>query len=150
MLSLSSLLVVLSLWANSEGPVLLVCLSTYQVLAPLMVKVPLDGLYLALVSMLLGSLPWFGSVKPKQPRISPRAVDKKKKHKHTILIKIKVYWCFWNWMPSCIKMFVTKLWQVLLLLSLCAVSIDWVHDQWRLDAHGWSIPAINSLHFSGD
>lgn len=51
----------------------LTCGSTYQVLAPLMVKVPLAGLYLALVSILLGSLPWLGSVKPKQPRISPRA-----------------------------------------------------------------------------
>merc|ERR1719357_262586 len=44
-----------------------------QVLDPLMVKVPLEGLYLALVSIPLGSLPWLGSVKPKHPKISPRA-----------------------------------------------------------------------------
>ncbi len=41
----------------------------------LRVKVRLDGLYLALVSMLPGSLPLFGSVSPKQPRISPRAAQ---------------------------------------------------------------------------
>lgn len=50
----------------------------YQVLAPLMVNVSLEGLYTALVSMPLGSLPWLGSVKPKQPRISPRAAQQKK------------------------------------------------------------------------
>lgn len=48
--------------------------TTDQVFEPVRVYVRLDGLYLALVSMPPGSLPWFGSVKPKQPRISPRAV----------------------------------------------------------------------------
>lgn len=57
----------------------MVPVSTYQVLAPLMVKVPLDALYLALVSILPGSLPWLGSVKPKQPRISPRAAQQMQK-----------------------------------------------------------------------
>lgn len=51
----------------------------YQVLAPLMENVSLEGLYTALVSMPLGSLPWLGSVKPKQPRISPRAAQQKNK-----------------------------------------------------------------------
>lgn len=48
-------------------------LCTHHVLEPVRVKVWLDALYLALVSMLPGSLPWLGSVRPKQPRISPRA-----------------------------------------------------------------------------
>lgn len=50
-----------------------------------MLKVPLDGLYLALVSILLGSLPWLGSVRPKQPRISPLAVGQK--HIETVFIQ---------------------------------------------------------------
>lgn len=102
------------------------CLSTYQVLAPLIVKVPLDGLYLALVSILLGSLPWFGSVKPKQPRISPRATGKKHTHKTD---DDKIILCLYLCYLKCPALFLTKPWQVLLLLSLCAVSIDWVHDQ---------------------
>lgn len=48
-------------------------LSTHHVLDPVRVKVRLEALYLALVSMLPGSLPWLGSVRPKQPKISPRA-----------------------------------------------------------------------------
>lgn len=55
-----------------------VFLLLYQVLAPLRVNVSLEGLYMALVSMPLGSLPWLGSVRPKQPRISPRADQKTK------------------------------------------------------------------------
>lgn len=62
--------------ANKVHPI---CKCGHQVLAPLMVKVPLDLLYFALVSILLGSLPWLGSVKPKQPRISPRAAQQMQK-----------------------------------------------------------------------
>lgn len=51
----------------------IVQLSTHHVLEPVRVKVRLDALYLALVSMPPGSLPWLGSVKPKQPRSSPCA-----------------------------------------------------------------------------
>lgn len=46
---------------------------TYQDLVPLSVYVLLDSLYLARVSMPPGSLPWFGSVKPKHPISSPVA-----------------------------------------------------------------------------
>ena len=53
---------------------LLVWDRTHQVLEPVRVKVRLDELYLALVSMLPGSLPWLGSVRPKHPRSSPCAV----------------------------------------------------------------------------
>ncbi len=45
----------------------------YQVFVPLSVYVLLDELYLALDSMLPGSLPWLGSVRPKAPINSPVA-----------------------------------------------------------------------------
>lgn len=48
-------------------------LFTHHVFDPVRVKVRLEALYFALVSMLPGSLPWFGSVRPKQPKISPCA-----------------------------------------------------------------------------
>lgn len=56
-----------------HGPIFISIHLLYQVLAPLRLNVSLEGLYMALVSMPLGSLPWLGSVRPKQPRISPRA-----------------------------------------------------------------------------
>lgn len=51
-----------------------------------MENVSLEGLYTALVSMPLGSLPWLGSVKPKQPRISPRAAQQNKERNERVTI----------------------------------------------------------------
>lgn len=48
------------------------------------------------------------------------------------------------------KTSLTKTGQVLLLLGLCAVSIDRVHDQWRLDTHDWPVPTVHSLNLSGN
>lgn len=105
---------------------------TYQVLAPLMLKVPLDGLYLALVSILLGSLPWLGSVRPKQPKISPLAAGQM--HMKTFLTQSSFTLKNVNFFFKQIKP-LTKPRQVLLFLGICAVRIDWVHDQRGLDTH---------------
>lgn len=51
--------------------------TSYQDLAPLRVYVLDEGLYLALVSIPLGLLPWSGSVSPNAPTISPLAVKRK-------------------------------------------------------------------------
>lgn len=48
-----------------------------QVLLPFKMYTPSLALYLAFVSMPAGSLPWFGSVRPKQPTSSPFAVKTK-------------------------------------------------------------------------
>lgn len=40
--------------------------------------------------------------------------------------------------------------QVFLLLFLCAVSIDGVHDQWGLHTHDRAIAAVHSLHLTRD
>lgn len=47
---------------------------SHQVLDPFRIYVPVLSSYRALVSMPLGSLPWLGSVKPKQPINSPLPV----------------------------------------------------------------------------
>lgn len=53
-------------------------INIYQDFVPFNVYVLLDGLYLALVSIDDGSLPWLGSVNPKQPINSPLAENKVK------------------------------------------------------------------------
>ena len=40
--------------------------------------------------------------------------------------------------------------EVLLLLLLCAVGVDGMHDEGRLNAHDGAISAVHSLHLSGD
>ena len=67
--------------------------STYHDFVPLIVYVLLDGLNLALVSILPGSLPWLGSVRPKAPTISPLAAINNTKesrlhHKTRIIIGV--------------------------------------------------------------
>ena len=40
--------------------------------------------------------------------------------------------------------------QVLLLLCLCAVGVDWMHHQGGLDAHDRAVPTVHTLHLSSD
>lgn len=114
------------LWFRPEQAKIQIIYRTYQVLAPLMLKVPLDALYLALVSILLGSLPWLGSVKPKQPKISPLAAGQITWRKTFLINKtyIKIFELY-----KIKKRALTKSGQVLLFLGICAIGIDWVHDQ---------------------
>ena len=57
-------------------------INIYQDFVPFNVYVLLEGLYLAFVSIDDGSLPWLGSVNPKQPINSPLAENKVKTRKN--------------------------------------------------------------------
>jgi hypothetical protein len=83
--------------------------------------------------MLDGSLPWFGSVSPKQPEEAWVTLAKNNE-------AIEGFKGGTDFVSS------GQIGQILVLLFVCAVGVDGPHNQGRLDAHCGPIATVYTLY----